>query len=92
MVLTTTLWFLYKAAFLKGNKEPKLTYSDTLFGVPQSSMLGSLLFNIYIRNIFYDIDKCDIASYTDENIPYTSDFNLEEVIQKLELTTNNLFE
>ena len=41
--------------------------------------------------MFYDIDICDIASYADDNIPYTSDFNLEEVIQKLELTTSNLF-
>ena len=30
--------------------------------------------------------------YADDNTPYTSDFNLEEVIQKLELITNNLFE
>ena len=42
--------------------------------------------------MFYHIDKCDIASYVDDNTPYTSDFNLEEVIQKLELTTSNLFE
>ena len=42
--------------------------------------------------MFYDIDKCDIASYADDNTPYITDFNLEEVIQKLELTTNNLFE
>ena len=41
--------------------------------------------------MFYDIDKCDIARYADDNTPYISDFNLEEVIQKLELTTNNLF-
>ena len=68
------------------------TYSDILYGVPQGSILGPLLINIYISDIFYDIDICDIASYADDNIPYTSDFNLEEVIQKLELTTNNLFE
>ena len=42
--------------------------------------------------MFYDIDICNIASYADDNTPYTSDFNLEEVMQKLELTTNNLFE
>ena len=42
--------------------------------------------------MFYDVDICDIASYAYNNTPYTSDFNLEEVIQKLELTTNNLFE
>ena len=40
---------------------------------------------------FYDIDLYDIASYAD-NTPYTSDFKLEEVLQKLELTTSNLFE
>ena len=42
--------------------------------------------------MFYDIDICDIASYAGNNTPYTGDFNLEEVIQKLELTANNLFE
>ena len=42
--------------------------------------------------MFYDIHKCDIASYADDNTQYTSNFNLEEVIQKLELATNNLFE
>ena len=42
--------------------------------------------------MFYDIDICNIASYADDNTTYTSDFNLEEVIQKLELITNNLFE
>ena len=68
------------------------TYSDILYGVPQGSILGPLLFNIYISDMFYDIDICDIASYADDNTPYTCDFNPEEVIQKLELTTNNLFE
>ena len=42
--------------------------------------------------MFYDIDNCDIVSYADDSTPYTSDFNLEEVIKKLELTTNNLFQ
>ena len=42
--------------------------------------------------MFYDIDICNISSYANDNTPYTSDFNQEEVIQKLELSTNNLFE
>ena len=92
MVLATTLWFLCKA-ISERQQRTKVNdaygiYSDILYGVPQ----GPLLFNIYISDMFYDIDICDIASYADDNTPYTSDFKLEEVIQKLELTTNNLFE
>lgn len=68
------------------------TYSDILYGVQQRSILGSLLFNIDISDTFYDINKCDIASYTDDNTPYTSDFNLVEIIQEVELITKNLFE
>ena len=65
------------------------TCSDILYRIPQ---VGPLLFNIYISNMFYDIDKYDIVSYAYGNTPYTSDFNVEETIQKIELTTNNLFE
>ena len=49
------------------------TYSDILYGIPQGSLLGPLLFSIYISDMFYDINNCDIASYADDNTPYTSD-------------------
>ena len=67
------------------------TYSYILYGVPQVSTLSPLLFNIYISDTFYDIENCDIVSYASQNTPYTSGFNLKEVIQKLELITNNSF-
>ena len=44
-----------------------------------------------ILRAFYNIDTCDVASYADNNTPSTNCFILEEVIQKPELSTKNLF-
>ena len=42
--------------------------------------------------MFYDIDDCDIASFADDNTPYASSSNLDVLINKLEESTNNLFQ
>ena len=42
--------------------------------------------------MFYDINDCDIASYADDNTPYASSSNLDTLINKLEESTNNLFQ
>ena len=42
--------------------------------------------------MFYDINYCDIASYVDDNTPYTSSKDLDAVINKLEESTKNLLQ
>ena len=57
-----------------------------------AKLAGPLLFNIYICDMFYDIDDYDIVSYADDNTPYASKSNLDTLISKLEESTNNLFQ
>ena len=61
-----------------------------MFGVHQDSILGPFHFNVCICDMFFDIAECDIASYADDNAPYTSSFSLVTVIIKLEFSTNKL--
>ena len=48
------------------------TWSDILFGVPQRSILGSLLFNTFLRDLFRIVKDVNIASYADDNALYDS--------------------
>ena len=66
-------------------------WCEIILGVPQGSILGPLLFNIFLADLFLVLKDVDIANFADDNTPYTSANNIDELIDSLEKASGNLF-
>ena len=60
------------------------SWNDIIFGVPQGSIIGPLLFNIYLNDLFMFCEKSTLANYADDNSPYSCNNDIDAVISQLE--------
>ena len=62
-------------------------WSELLQGVPQGSVLGPILFNIYLKNLFYLTEMTQVCNFAEDTTFYVCDKDLNTLINRLDHDT-----
>ena len=60
------------------------SWSELYLGVPQWSVLGHLIFNTYIDDLFYITESTNVCNYVDDATYHVCDSGLGNLINRLE--------
>ena len=82
-------WNIY--IFLKNRKQCRRInnvsgdFNDIISGVPQGSIVGSILFNAYLNDLFFCIRKASAHKFADNNTP-SSFVRSVKLLLKIQIT------
>ena len=63
------------------------SYLEILSNVPQGSILGPILFNIFINDLIFFIQETEVCNFTDDTTIYSCSLNYKEAAHKLSKDT-----
>ena len=60
------------------------SWQELIQGAPQGSVLGPLLFNIYLNDLFYIAESTNVCNFADDTTFYACDKDVNSLINRLE--------
>ena len=92
-ITTNSLKLLLKSYLTNWQQRVKIDnatseWKEILKGVPQGSILGPILFNIFINDMFHFITRADLVNYADDNTICSEQPTKQQVFEVLRAESN----